>query len=98
VEFSLPDTCPYFDGHFPEVPILPAVGQMDLITRFAAKYLGTGIEVSEIKRIKFSTFIRPFAPLLLNAEKNGAAVSFKITSGDGEIVYSVGSFKLMGDG
>jgi 3-hydroxymyristoyl/3-hydroxydecanoyl-(acyl carrier protein) dehydratase len=97
VEFSLPDTCPYFDGHFPEFLILPAVAQIDLITRFAAKYLGTGIGLSEIRRIKFSTFIRPFAPLLLNFEKKDSTISFKITSPNGETIYSLGSFKLMGE-
>jgi 3-hydroxymyristoyl/3-hydroxydecanoyl-(acyl carrier protein) dehydratase len=97
VEFSLPDTSPYFDGHFPGFPILPAVGQMDLIIRFAAKYLGTGIELAEIRRIKFSSFIRPCAPLWLSFEKKEAAISFKITSPNGETAYSMGSFKLMGD-
>jgi uncharacterized membrane protein len=97
VEFTLPDTNPYFDGHFPEFPILPAVGQMDLIIRFAAKYLGTGIELSQIRRIKFSSFIRPFTPLLLNIEKKEETVSFKITSPNGETVYSLGSFILMRD-
>jgi uncharacterized membrane protein len=97
VEFSLPDTCPYFDGHFPEFLILPAVGQMDLVTRFAAKFLGTDIELSEIRRIKFTSFIRPFMPLLLSIEKKETIISFKITSVDGETAYSLGSFKLMKD-
>jgi 3-hydroxymyristoyl/3-hydroxydecanoyl-(acyl carrier protein) dehydratase len=30
-EFTVPGTCPYFDGHFPEYRILPAVAQFDLI-------------------------------------------------------------------
>ncbi|MDR0494531.1 MAG: hypothetical protein LBG95_02735 [Treponema sp.] len=97
VEFSIPGTSPYFDGHFPEFPILPAVAQTDLVTRFAAKYLGTGIELSQIRRIKFSSLIRPCAPLLLDLKKNEAAISFTISSPDGEVVYSLGSVKLMGE-
>jgi uncharacterized membrane protein len=94
VEFSIPGTSAYFDGHFPEFPILPAVAQIDLTTRFAAKYLGTGIGISQIRRVKFSSLIRPGAPLSLNLEKNDTSITFKLSSPDGEIVYSLGSLKL----
>ena len=96
LEFSVPDTSPYFDGHFPEFPILPAVAQVDLILRFAVQYLETGNELLEIRRIKFSNLIRPFTPLLLSLEKNGSTISFRMTSpvSQGEIVYSLGSLKL----
>ncbi|MDR2073680.1 MAG: hypothetical protein LBP60_09655 [Spirochaetaceae bacterium] len=30
-EFTVPESCPYFDGHFPEYRVLPAVAQVDLI-------------------------------------------------------------------
>jgi len=96
LEFSVPDTSPYFDGHFPEFSILPAVAQVDLILHFASLYLETGIVLSEIRRIKFSNLIRPYAPLLLNLEINNAIISFKISSPDSEIVYSLGTLQLTG--
>ena len=93
LEFSVPDTSLYFDGHFPGFPILPAVAQVDIILHFASQYLGTSIGLSQIRRIKFLTIIRPFAPLLLNLEKNGNIISFRMKSRDGKIVYSQGSFR-----
>ena len=94
LEFSVPDTSPYFDGHFPDFPILPAVAQVDLILRFASRYLGTGSGLSELRRIKFSSLIRPFTPLRLNIERNGEIISFKMTSiDDGAIVYSQGTVR-----
>ncbi|MCL1928059.1 MAG: hydroxymyristoyl-ACP dehydratase [Treponema sp.] len=94
LEFSVPDTSPYFDGHFPEFPILPAVAQVDLILRFASQYLGTGIVLPEIRRIKFSSLIRPFTHLFLSLEKNGTTISFRMTSPDRQVVYSLGTLKI----
>ena len=97
LEFSIADTCSYFDGHFHNFPVLPAVAQVELIVRFASLYLGTGIVLSEIRRIKFTNIIRPFTPILLNIEKNGKDILFKIVSPEGNTVYSTGTLKLMED-
>ena len=70
LEFSIPGSSDYFDGHFPGYPILPAVAQIDLIMRCASQHLGTGMGISEIKRIKFTNLILPNVPLLLKLEKN----------------------------
>jgi uncharacterized membrane protein/acyl-CoA synthetase (AMP-forming)/AMP-acid ligase II len=91
LELVIPDSSPYFDGHFPGFHLLPAVAQTELVIRFAARYLGTGIEISEIKRIKFTNFIRPGAPLLLKLTKNEKNISFKLSSPGGETVYSLGT-------
>jgi len=97
LEFSIPDTSPYFDGHFPGFPILPAVAQVELALRFASKYFGTSIGVSEIRKIKFSNLIRPFNPLVLTIDKKEKNISFKINSPSGETVYSRGTMVSMGD-
>jgi len=97
LEFSIPDTSPYFDGHFPEFPILPAVAQTELAVRYASRYLGTGIDVSEIRRIKFTNLIRPSTPLVLKLEKKEKIVSFRIFSPNGEIVYSIGTLEIRED-
>ena len=94
LKFSIPDTSPYFDGHFPGFPIIPAVAQTELVTRFAARYLGTGVGLSEIRRIKFTSLIRPCVPLLLNLVKKDHALSFNLSSPKGEMVYSAGTVML----
>jgi len=94
LEFLIPETSSYFDGHFPNFPILPAVAQTELVIRFASQYLGTGIDVSEIPRIKFSNLVWPSTPLVLKLEKNEKTVSFKIVSPDGNAVYSIGTLKF----
>ena len=91
LEFSVPGTSPYFDGHFPGFPILPAVAQTELVIRYAMRYLGTGIDPLEIKRVKFTNFIRPSTPLLLKLVKKEKSISFVISSPDNETVYSTGT-------
>jgi 3-hydroxymyristoyl/3-hydroxydecanoyl-(acyl carrier protein) dehydratase len=91
IEFFIPETSSYFDGHFPEFSLLPAVAQTELVIRFASEYLGTGIDVFEMKRIKFTKFIRPNAALVLQLEKSGKSVGFKIFSPAEESVYSSGT-------
>jgi uncharacterized membrane protein/acyl-CoA synthetase (AMP-forming)/AMP-acid ligase II len=91
VEFSIPGTSPYFDGHFPGFPICPAVAQVELVIRFAARHLGTTISPPEIKRLKFTKFIRPDAPLLLKLTKKENTISFSISSAKNEDVYSTGT-------
>ena len=94
LEFSIPGSSPYFEGHFPAFPILPAVAQTDMIIRYASRYLGTGLDVSEITRMKFTAMIRPSVPLVLKIDKKGKNISFKITSPDNNTAYSSGTLEL----
>ena len=91
VEFSVPQTSDYFNGHFPGFPILPAVAQLDIIMRFVSNFFKVDAVLSEIKRIKFTSLIRPDIPLVLSITKNGNTISFKMNSPDKEIVYSAGT-------
>ncbi len=94
LEFSVPKTSPYFDGHFPGFSILPAVAQIELVVRFSAEYFGTAVTLAEIKRVKFTNIIQPSAPLVLRLEKSDKSISFKIFSKDaqnGGKVYSAGT-------
>ncbi|MDR2597596.1 MAG: AMP-binding protein [Treponema sp.] len=91
LEFTILGTSPYFDGHFPEFQILPAVGQIDLIMKCASKHFGTGICLSHIKRIKFTGLIRPDAHLFIKIEKNDKLITFKIYSPEKNKTYSYGT-------
>ena len=91
LEFSVPATSPYFDGHFPGLPVLPGVAQIELVMRFAARHLEASVALSGIRRVKFTNFVRPDAPLLLKLEKNGKTITFSLSSRDGEKMYSMGT-------
>ena len=40
LSFTAPASCDFYDGHFPEFKLLPAVGQFEIVTRFSKKYSG----------------------------------------------------------
>lgn len=94
LEFSVPANSPYYEGHFPDFPILPAVAQLEISVRFAAEHLGVGIDVAEIKRIKFSNLVKPDKAHLIRLEKNGKILTFKIYSPESETVYASGTLTM----
>ncbi len=98
LEFVIPSTSDFFDGHFPEFKLLPAVAQFEVITRFSRKYFGTQRYVPNIKRIKFSAPILPDSKIKLDLEYKveKGTVSFNMAdSTDSAHVYSSGSFAVL---
>ena len=98
LEFVIPVTSDFFDGHFPEYKLLPAVAQFEIITRFSRKYFGTQRYVPNIKRIKFSAPIRPDTKihLELTYKKDKGTVTFNMADANVEgKVYSSGSFAVL---
>ena len=100
LEFVIPASCDFFDGHFPEYKLLPAVAQFEIITRFSRKYFGTQRYVPNIKRIKFSAPIRPDTKihLELTYKKEKGTVTFNMADAcvEGKI-YSSGSFAVLSE-
>lgn len=88
----------FFDGHFPQFKLIPAVGQFELISRFSKKYFGVSRSVSSIKRMKFSSPILPDSKLLMKLEHDSIKnlISFKMwSSSDESRVYSSGTFQAV---
>ncbi len=86
LEFVIPATCDFFDGHFPQYKLLPAVAQFEIITRFSRKYFGTQRYVPNIKRIKFSAPIKPDTKihLELTYKKEKGSVTFNMADANVE--------------
>lgn len=100
LEFVISATCDFFDGHFPQYKLLPAVAQFEVITRFSRKYFGTQRYVPNIKRIKFSAPIKPDTKihLELTYKKDKGSVTFNMSDANVEgKVYSSGSFAVLSE-
>jgi hypothetical protein len=67
-----------------------------MVMRMASRYLGTGIQVSRFRRIKFSAIIRPNVPLRmkLNYKAEKGELGFEISNPGGDVVYSSGTVSL----
>ncbi len=96
LEMSFSKDCDFFEGHFPEIQLLPAVAQIDIIMNMAHKYFSTPVFAAISKRTKFGAPIFPEnlvrMSLKFNREKN--AVVFKLGSVDGEKTFSSGTITL----
>lgn len=96
LEFNIPETCDFFDGHFPQIHLIPAVAQIDMMTNLAREYLGTSRYILSAKRIKFTSPIFPNTDVHINIsfdqEKN--ALIYKLTTKAEDKVYSSGTFVL----
>ena len=93
LEICVPESSPYFNGHFDGFPVLPGVAQIELVTRFASRYFGTSVALSEIPRVKFTNLVRPNTVLLLKLEKKENSISFSISSREKNTVHSTGILK-----
>jgi 3-hydroxymyristoyl/3-hydroxydecanoyl-(acyl carrier protein) dehydratase len=55
----LPADAIWFDGHFPNDPIMPGVAQIQLVLEAVNATLGTVCRIKSLKRIRFRSMIRP---------------------------------------
>lgn len=49
----------WFDGHFPDAPILAGIAQLDMVTKSIQLGLKTDSSLKSLGRIKFKKIIRP---------------------------------------
>ena len=91
-----PATSDYYDGHFPEFKLLPAVVQVDMVLRLARNFLEVPKELSKMNRTRFANPILPDVPVLVKItyDADAGKVTFAYTSEDGETSYSNGSLMM----
>ncbi|MCR4822318.1 MAG: AMP-binding protein [Treponema sp.] len=94
LEVLIPATSDYFDGHFPDFKLLPAVAQVDLVAHFAQRYFGTELSTPDIKRFKFTDKLLPDSTVVFKLKFDGEKnkVSFEISDFTGSKVYSTGTY------
>lgn len=81
LKFLVPENCDFFDGHFPENPILPGVGQIFWAQFYTEKLLGFKT-VKGINKLKFHHVIQPNELCTLELKVNNNSVSFTYSVGE----------------
>lgn len=93
---KIPKELAYFEGHFPELPVVPGVVQLHWAVEFAKEFFKLPGFVSEGNQIKFTNLMRPLdEPCLVLEhfpEKRRVMYSYKThdkTYASGRFTYSL---------
>jgi 3-hydroxyacyl-[acyl-carrier-protein] dehydratase len=81
---SIPGDSPWFEGHFPQDPVLPALAQLAMVRDLIRAVVETPGPVTGFSRVKFKKMIRPGDRLkIFAAAKAGRAdaYAFRIEAG-----------------
>jgi 3-hydroxymyristoyl/3-hydroxydecanoyl-(acyl carrier protein) dehydratase len=86
LELTAPRDLFYFDGHFPDAPILPGVVQVDWAIACGRQYFNLPPVFKSIQALKFQRVIRPELPVTLELvhEPHKSSLSFRMSSGEGQ--------------
>ncbi|MBW2594044.1 MAG: hypothetical protein JRE58_13780 [Deltaproteobacteria bacterium] len=71
----------WFEGHFPEDPVLPGIAQLSLILTVVEKALNLKIRIYSFNRVRFKQIIRPGDVLEIIAapgKRNHGQYSFQV--------------------
>ncbi|WP_374336867.1 3-hydroxyacyl-ACP dehydratase FabZ family protein [Leeia sp.] len=97
LQFQVSPTLRYFEGHFPGMPILPGVVQLDWAVRLARLHLGLPlIAMSGMKALKFTAPVLPGDELrlLLSWQATQARLDFKYLALDSDKIFSMGQLQF----
>jgi len=65
-EFFFPNDLPVFQGHFPGMPLLPGIFQIEMVRYALEKGTGRKYRVKSIKKTKFTDQILPDCPVTID--------------------------------
>lgn len=83
-QVQVPADCAWFDGHFPNMPILPGVAQLALVTDLLNRALKRSVITRSVSRVRFKQMIRPddtIAVRLSPMDKDAATYGFRMFNG-----------------
>jgi len=84
-EVDFPGESPWFDGHFPQEPILPGIAQVAVVHDLMRRAFGEDLPLREINRIRFKRKISPDDRLtvaITPADVSDGRYRFRMTCGD----------------
>lgn len=83
-KWVIPNNLAYFQGHFPNNPVLPAVALIDLITHIISKIeVSQTIRIKSIPSAKFSEIFIPGDTISIKIEKRESKKWYTSLSKDG---------------
>ncbi|MEI0602737.1 3-hydroxyacyl-ACP dehydratase [Brachyspira alvinipulli] len=82
VKVFIDEKLPYFDGHFDNFKLLPAVAQIKIIIDISKNIFSKDIIVTKLLKIKFTNMIFPNSNIIIEGIYANSILSFKIYDED----------------
>ena len=92
ITLIFPKNSNFFKGHFPDFPILPGVVQLFFAKEFARDIFNLYFVPQKVKKMKFSSIIKPEMKVKLVLTRNEKSIEYKYI--DEEKTFSSGTFVL----
>lgn len=92
ITLIFPKNSNFFKGHFPDFPILPGVVQLFFAKEFARDIFNLYFVPQKVKKVKFSSIIKPEMKVKLVLTRNEKSIEYKYV--DEEKTFSSGTFVL----
>jgi 3-hydroxymyristoyl/3-hydroxydecanoyl-(acyl carrier protein) dehydratase len=96
LELRVPPDLEYFAGHFPGLPILPGVVQIDWSVRLGCARLPVRGAFVAAEQLKFLSVVRPAAQLTLTLELNAGKTKMNFSYAGAGRKYSSGTLVFAG--
>jgi 3-hydroxymyristoyl/3-hydroxydecanoyl-(acyl carrier protein) dehydratase len=62
-QVQVPEDAIWFDGHFPDMAVLPGIAQIGMIVELLEKTMNKPVRVLEVNRVRFKQAIEPGNPI-----------------------------------
>lgn len=94
LRIEVPEDCPWFEGHFTALPVLPGVVQIGWAAHYAEKLYGLGPGIRSLEQVKFKRPIQPGMRLELHLKPDLAAGKLRYEYRDAEGPCSSGTLNF----
>ena len=74
-KWHVPEDLPYLQGHFPGLPMVPAVAILDATTELLTQGLKQSLRLSQVKNAKFSKPLEPKTVIEIECRRIVSSVS-----------------------
>ncbi len=93
---SVEKDSPWFQGHFPDDPILPGVAQLKYVAELITTSEKESLQMTGVSRVKFRRIVKPQEKLdiVVNREEKGQRYQFSVTCGDEDVCSGRMYFKI----
>ena len=90
IDLLIPEALYFFQGHFPDYPVLPGVVQLHWSIALGRRYFSLGASSAESVQVKFRSIIVPGATIRLTLSHDAARRKLSFEYRDAEAICSSG--------